>query len=321
MDNLFGNYIKYAIDNHCSDLHLDISNDEHCVVAARKRGKVMEIEKINITLASRLFNYISYIANIDIINQQTLNTGMTRYLYKNIVYYLRVSVLFSINSKSIVIRILNNHQKITLHNLGMIENNIKTIKKILDYKNGLIIFTGKTGAGKTTTLYALLEEFVKLNNKKIISLEDPIEREIKNILQINVNTDIISYFDVLKQVLRHDPDIIIIGEIRDKAELKLAIQAALSGHLVITTMHAINAKYAINRLLDLDVNVFDLKACLKLISYQELIYLKDKTIKALYEFIDEMEINDFIDQKNINYITVNQYKSFLKKRIVYDEGK
>ncbi|MDR1782606.1 MAG: Flp pilus assembly complex ATPase component TadA [Bacilli bacterium] len=321
MNKLFSYFIKYAINNYCSDLHFDIINNEYCIVAARKLGNVLEIERLSFMIANKLFNYISYIANIDIINQQTLHTGTCKYLFNNKTYYLRVSVLYSISSKSIVIRILNNHQQIDLNNLAIIESNITFLKNILDYKNGLVVLTGKTGAGKTTTLYAILEKLVKKENKKIISLEDPIEREIKGILQINVNSDVISYFDVLKQVLRHDPDIIIIGEIRDEKELKLAIQSALSGHLVITTMHAINAKYAINRLLELKVNILDLKACLRLISYQELIYLDNNNIKSIYEFIDENKINDFIDNKDIDYHNISYYKSILKKSITYYEGK
>ncbi|MDR3215578.1 MAG: Flp pilus assembly complex ATPase component TadA [Bacilli bacterium] len=321
MNKIFEEIINYLIINYCSDLHLDFINNEYCLIGIRKQGQVQELKRIDKDISHKLFNYIMFIANIDIINKQTLHTGTIKYQLNHLYYFLRVSVVYTTSSKSIVIRILNNHKKININQLSLIKNNQETLNKIVNFQNGLILFCGKTGSGKTTTLYALIEDILLKKNKKIISLENPIEREINKVLQISVNTEILSYFDVLKQVLRHDPDIIVIGEIRDEDELKLAIKSALSGHLVLASMHAINAIYAINRLLELNANNNDLKACLKLVSYQELVYLKNNEISTVYEFVDSVMIEEYLNNKKIDYFKVNDYKKMLAKKMTFYEGK
>lgn len=321
MENLFNKIIDYAIKNKSSDIHLDFNKKSNCSIFLRVYGKINKIGELNEDNSNKLVNFILYKANLDIINQQTLHTGIINYLSKNKVINLRISVVYGVNTKSIVIRILNNHQKISIKNLSYIKNNIDELEKILNYKNGLVIISGKTGSGKTTTLYAIIEQLIKDTKKKIVSIEDPVEREIDNVLQININQDNISYFKVLKQVLRHDPDIIVIGEIRDENDLKLVIQAALSGHLVITTMHSMSALLAINRLLELNINKQDLISCLKLITYQEIFYNENNKPFSIYEFISNIQIKQYINKNEIKYLKISDYKKSLKKELVFYEGK
>lgn len=321
MEHLFNKIIDYAIKYKSSDIHLDFNKNNSCDIFLRVLGRINRVGELDETNANKLVNYILYKANLDIINQQTLHTGIIRYEFDNKIINLRISVVYAINTKSIVIRLLNNHQKILLKDLSYIKNNISDLNKILNFKNGLVIISGKTGSGKTTTLYAIIEYLNKNFKKKIVSIEDPVEREINNILQISINQDNTSYFKVLKQVLRHDPDIIIIGEIRDEKDLKLVVQAALSGHLVLTTMHSMSAPLAINRLLELNINTSDLISCLKLITYQEIFYTKKSKPFSIYEFIKSNQISNYIEKRKIDYIKINDYKKVLRKELDFYEGK
>lgn len=317
MKRIFNKIILDALKNQCSDIHIDI--DEECVIKIRKKGVIYSYDYLEYETGRKLINYIYYKANLDILNVSALATGKIHFNNNENDISLRVSTLPSIDQSSIVIRILNNHDEIDINKLSIIDAQCNIIKSIAKLKNGLVILTGKTGSGKTTTLYALLEYINTVNSKKIITLEDPIERKINNTLQVNVNQDIISFFDVLKQVLRHDPDIIVIGEIRDYNDLKLAIQAALSGHLVITTMHAISALFAINRIQELDIYKNDLIATIKLISYQEIIYTEDNT-SSIYEFISNKEVCEYLEHNKLEYKNVSYYKSIIKKRYTIYEG-
>ncbi|MDF9866847.1 competence protein ComGA [Bacilli bacterium PM5-3] len=321
MENVFNSLIDNALKENASDIHIEFENNKYCLISYRINGKVIQKAKLTSSNANKLINYIVFKANLDVVDNQTLHTGIIKYLFNNREISLRVSVVFAQYSKGIVIRILNNHKLILIENLSIINNNYYQLKEILSYKNGLIIFSGKTGSGKTTTLYAIIEAIKMVSNKKIITLEEPIEREINDILQISVNSEIITYFDVLKQVLRHDPDVIVIGEIRDESDLKLAIQAALSGHLVITSMHAMSAVFAINRLCELKISNSDLKACLKLISYQELFYTSAKEPFCIYEFINNEQVIDYLNDKSINYNKIIDYRNALKKEVDFYEGK
>lgn len=320
MNEFFNELLDYAILNNCSDIHIDY-NDNKCQISLRYKGRILNHKIVDDSNSIRLYNYILFKANLDIVDKNILHTGSICYKENNLEYYLRVSVIPTLQNKSIVIRILNNHKLIDIDSLSIIDDNVEQLKKILTYSNGMIVFTGKTGSGKTTTMYALIEQLKKKTNKKIITLEDPVERKIDGVLQIGINNDYQTYFKVLKQVLRHDPDIIVIGEVRDEADLKLAVQAALSGHLVLTSMHAINAKFAINRLLELNISLSDLKACIKLIGYQELLYTKNHNPFSIYEFINNDDLTNYLDNNIINYTTVEHLKSHLKKKLVFYEGK
>lgn len=261
----------------------------------------------------------------------------------------------TIEGESIVIRILeNNAENKKLETLGFSDKCYKSIKEKINYSNGLILVTGPTGSGKTTTLYSMVKE-INFTGKKIITIEDPIEYKIENIQQISVNPQIgLTFEKILTNILRQDPDVILIGEIRDKESLKIAIQASLTGHLVLATLHTNDALNTINRVLNLEGEPFLLAATLKSIISQRLVRklcddcktfdqkkdtfvavgcencnfegYKDRVI--LYEFLDidenisemiaKKETNDKILKylKNNNYIDIKEYsKTILKNGI------
>ncbi|MEG0364851.1 MAG: ATPase, T2SS/T4P/T4SS family [Erysipelotrichales bacterium] len=319
MEKTLNYIVEYALKNQCSDIHLDFKDD--CTdVYFRKQGSFNKDDSLSLNNISQLYNYIIFKANLDILDKNILHTGTISFEYKNKIIYLRISIIPTFDNKSIVIRLLNNNKRVNLDNISLIKENIDTLKSIQELKSGLVLFCGKTGSGKTTTLYSIINMIQERTNKKIITLEDPIETKLKNVLQISINHDTLTFFDVFKQVLRHDPDIIVIGEIRDSKDLQLVVQAVLSGHLVLSSMHAMSAQYAINRLLDLNINKHDLKASLRLIAYQELIFTNTNAY-ALYEFLDENILEQILNKKKVKYKTIDEYKQSIRKRIDFNEGK
>ena len=171
-----------------------------------------------------------------------------------------------------MLRILDNQniQK-NLEEIGFESITLHTIKKTLQLTQGLILVTGPTGSGKTTTLYSMLN-FLNTKNIKIISIEDPVEYKLDGIIQVNINNDInLDYHTVLKNILRQDPDVLMIGEIRDTKSLKIAMQAALTGHLVIATLHTNNSLETITRLLDLEAQPYLIATTLKMVISQRLL--------------------------------------------------
>ena len=237
-----------------------------------------------------------------------------------------------------MLRILDNKNiNKNLQTLGLSENLLEILNQALKLTQGLILISGPTGSGKTTTLYSILQE-LNCEEKKIITVEDPIEYKIDSICQIPINSKIgLSFELVLKNILRQDPDIIFIGEIRDKFSLDIALQASLTGHLVIASIHANNAVETILRLIDLQADPFLISSTLKLVMAQRLVlnyctfcnsqgcqkcnYTKyyDRTIIAEILKIDEM-ISSMIFKKS----DINELKDYLEKinfKTIIDDGK
>src|SRR5690625_1159336 len=166
-------------------------------------------------------------------------------------YALRLSTLPVQQIESLAIRLLPIEENLTLQQLFLFPYQLQQLKRILTYKHGLILFTGPTGSGKTTTLYVLLDTLVKTESYQTITLEDPIEKRIDNLLQVQINEKSGVTYDVgLKAALRHDPDVIMVGEIREAKIAQFAHRAALTGHLVLSTLHAKDSFGTIERLLE-----------------------------------------------------------------------
>jgi general secretion pathway protein E len=271
VNSFFDELIKLAIIKNSSDIHIETINDG-LVVRYRIDGELITIIKFGFGLYPIVSAIIKIVSNLDISMKRLPQNGRFSKKIQNKNFDFRVSIMPIINGESIVIRILNQNSNILkLDNLGLNERNYKQIKDAISLNKGLILVTGATGSGKTTTLYALLNE---LNNsyKKIITLEEPVEYQISGIAQININNEIgLGYKQVLKDILRQDPDIIMIGEIRDELTLQIALQAALTGHLVLATLHTNDAVSTIDRLLDLNAMPYLIASTLNIIISQKLV--------------------------------------------------
>jgi general secretion pathway protein E len=244
----------------------------------------------------------------------------------------------TLEAESIVLRILDNKNiNKNLQTLGLSSNLLDILIQSLKLTQGLILISGPTGSGKTTTLYSILQE-LNCEEKKIITVEDPIEYKIDSICQIPINNKIgLSFEMVLKNILRQDPDIIFIGEIRDKFSLEIALQASLTGHLVIASIHANSAVETISRLIDLQADPFLISTTLKLVMAQRLVLnycvscQAKGCIKCNYtKYYDRssiaeiLKVDEVISSMIFNKSDINELKTYLEKinfKTILDDGK
>lgn len=305
---------RIAIKDHASDIHLTLKDDT-VIIELRIGQRLKRIKATQTDL--RLIRYLQYISKLDVGNNLAPQTGQFEIEIDDYKYAVRFAYMHDMNITNGVIRILNLNTDIRLEklNINQIEN--KYFEELINMQDGLIVFSGPTGSGKTTTLYTILDN---IKNKKIITIEDPIEIFKDNYLQIQLNEHINwDYSQALKQVLRHDPDVIMIGEIRDEKAAKAAIRAANTGHLVLTSIHAQSAEIAINRLLDLEVDRDNLKMVLRQVYNQRLFfrYHNHQEKVGVYEIMENKEIRNYLEGREnaTRNITLNEkIKIALKQR-------
>lgn len=256
--------LKHSFEQNASDIHFyPLPNSEVVAIFYRQLGKRNYIRDITKSFYKMMVTYFKFSANMDIGDTRRPQNGMITWKTKDSVYQLRLSTLPVDYSESLTIRILPQNKVPRLQELFLFPFQYKRIKRWLDYESGIILFTGPTGSGKTTTMYSLLEEIIEQRASQVITLEEPIERKVDHALQVEVNERAgITYQSGLKAALRHDPDVILIGEIRDEETATFTLRASLTGHLVLTTLHAKNAFGTIERLLDLNMNQVDLQQSL-----------------------------------------------------------
>lgn len=311
MDELFTSIMYHALEKNATDIHIVIK--KQCTISFRALGKLIVYKTYSMEEGSKLINYIRFKAKIDINYRLKPQTGQYCYKIDTQTFYLRVSSLPSQNMDSIVIRILNNYQSLTLAQLTPYPNAIAFLQSIIKRQSGLFVISGATGSGKSTTLYTLLDTIHQTYNKNIVTLEDPIEVKKEYGLQIQINESMgITYQNSLRQILRHDPDIIMIGEIRDQETAKLAVTCALTGHLVFTTIHAGNCLMTIRRLLNLEILTIDLEDILVGVMTQKMIYKKDsKEPMVLMEYMDKKEIQRYLHKELEHYTTFDNMTQYL----------
>lgn len=260
-----------AIKSKASDIHFDPTL-ECLMVRIRIDGELQDYAKIPKSLQKNVTTRIKIISGMNITETRLPQDGAIKNAINNIDLDLRVSSLPVIDGEKIVIRILDYSMSLNgLENLGFSNNNLKKITKMISNPNGLILVTGATGTGKSTTVYALLQ---KLNSKErnIITVEDPVEMRLENINQVQVLNEIgLTFSHTLRSILRQDPDIIMIGEIRDDETARIAVRASITGHLVLSTVHTNNSLTTIERLLDMKVERYLLGSALTGIISQKLV--------------------------------------------------
>jgi general secretion pathway protein E len=264
------NLLSLSINRKASDIHIEAYEDK-LVIRYRINGVLENIFNFDFALYKILSSVIKSYSSLDISLFRLPQNGSFSSKINNINYDFRVSILPNTYGESIVIRILDNkNAKIKLNQIGFDDSLFNIINKNINQTQGLILVTGPTGSGKTTTLYSMLNSINK-QDKKIITIEDPVEYKLDDITQVSINNDIgLTYEVVLKNILRQDPDVIMIGEIRDEEALSIAIQAALTGHIVIATLHTNDAIKTISRLFDLKAKPFLVASVLKLVISQRL---------------------------------------------------
>ena len=263
--------IKDAVKIGASDIHFDPTKD-NLIVRIRIDGELQDYTLIPGLLKKNVITRIKIISGMNITETRLPQDGAIKNAIDNIELDLRVSSLPVIDGEKIVIRILDYRMSLNgLDNLGFSENNLKKLNKMIENPNGLILVTGATGTGKSTTVYAILQK-LNIKERNIITVEDPVEMQIENINQVQVLSDIgLTFSNTLRSILRQDPDIIMVGEIRDNETAKIAVRASITGHLVLSTVHTNNSLTTIERLLDMEVERYLLGSALTGIISQKLV--------------------------------------------------
>ncbi len=283
------NYILYqAIRDKASDIHLEPFEGDF-KIRYRVDGSLFELEAPPPHLAEALIARIKVMADLDIAETRLPQDGRIELSVGGRAVDLRVSTLPTMFGESTVMRVLDRSVvALDLDNLGLLPNAKAQLRKFLELPHGIVLVTGPTGSGKTTTLYGMLNE-ANGEDVKIITVEDPVEYDLEGIVQIPVNEEIeVTYSKVLRTILRQDPDIILVGEIRDRETAQTAIEASLTGHLVFSTLHTNDAPSAITRLADIGIEPFLLTATLQGILAQRLVRRVCKGCKEEYEPSDEV---------------------------------
>ena len=260
-----------AINKKASDIHFDPTED-YLNVRIRVDGELLEYAKVPAFVKKNLLTRIKIISGMNITESRLPQDGAIKNLSDQIDLDLRVSSLPIVDGEKIVIRILNYTMSSSgLKNLGLSEKNLEKINKLIKMPNGIILVAGATGSGKSTTVYSILQ-ILNTVSKNIITVEDPVEMKIEGINQVQVMSDIgLTFGATLRSILRQDPDIIMIGEIRDDETARIAVRASITGHLVLSTIHTNNSLNTIERLLDMEVERYLLGSALTGIISQRLV--------------------------------------------------
>lgn len=260
-----------AIKNRASDIHLR-PHEKHVELLFRIDGILVKIRNFSRDLLQAIVSRIKIIGGMNIAEHRLPQDGQTRIVHDERTIDLRLSVIPSIHGESVVIRILDKTGSIkTLTEIGFSEIDEKQFASLVTRSNGIILVTGPTGCGKSTTLYAALEE-VKKTNRNIITVEDPVEYHIEGITQIQVNQAIdYTFARALRHILRHDPDVIMVGEMRDVETAKMAVESSLTGHIVLSSLHTNSAATSITRLLEMGIDAYLVNASLLAILAQRLV--------------------------------------------------
>ena len=280
--NLVNNLIQRAIRDKASDIHVEITRGRSRV-RFRVDGVLYEVMTPRVELHPAIVSRLKVMANLDIAERRMPQDGRIQVATQGRTVDLRFSSLPGINGEKVVLRVLDKNQSILdVEKLGMSRHNLDPFKLLLGRSHGLILVTGPTGSGKTTTLYAAVN-YLKSMETNIVTIEDPVEYQLEIINQNQVNEAIgLSFAKMLKHVLRQDPDVVMLGEIRDRQTAEIAVQAALTGHLVLSTLHTNDAIGALSRMVDMGVEPYLLASALAGVVAQRLVRHVCPSCKTTY---------------------------------------
>ena len=277
-----------AIKDQASDVHFEPFEDEF-KVRVKADGMLYEMVPPPRHLANAIVSRIKIMSDLDIAERRLPQDGRIELNVGGHSVDLRVSVLPTLFGEAVVMRVLDRTVvQLDLNKIGMDANTLSKFRVVLQRPNGIVLVTGPTGSGKTTTLYSALNELNDIETK-IITTEDPIEYDIDGLIQVPVNPDIqVTFANVLRAILRHDPDTILVGEIRDFETAEVSIQSALTGHLVFSTLHTNDAPSAITRLRDMGIEPFLITATVEAVLAQRLVRKICTECRTEFEPSDEL---------------------------------
>ena len=283
--------LEKAIRHEATDIHLVPVLDGY-EVSFKKELKLERSGTLPPQLASRMISFYKFLSSLDISDRRKPQSGSFHKQVQGNNFSFRVSTMPSIQLRESVVIRLQRHDRIaSLDELCIEREWADNLRKAASEQQGLILLTGPTGCGKTTTIYSLTAYCVNNLGRHVITLEDPVENKHSHLLQIQVNEQSgMSYSAGLKAILRHSPDVIMIGEIRDRETAKIAVEAALTGHLVFTTVHSKDPVGCMYRMMDFGISAEELRQTIVCISAQRLIRSKSGKMGAVFEIIQEEKL-------------------------------
>jgi len=281
---LVNQILHQAINDRATDVHIERFRDE-LILRYRVDGILYDAqvsERIKY-LYPAIVSRIKVMSGLDIIERRLPQDGRTRVKIGKNEYDLRISIIPTLYGENIVIRILPTRILFSISDLGMSKKDLEILEHLLRKPNGIIFVTGPTGSGKSTTLYASLSK-LNTRERKIVTIEDPIEYELRGISQTQINPKInLTFARMLRSILRHDPDVIMVGEVRDFETAEITIQTALTGHLVFSTLHTNDAAGGITRLIDMGIDPFLISSSVKAFIAQRLVRVICSKCKESYQ--------------------------------------
>lgn len=297
---LVNSIIKQAVKSKASDIHIE-PLEKKLRIRFRIDGELQEIMSIAKTTQASIISRIKILGKMDIAEKRIPQDGRIEIVVDGKEIDIRISILPTVHGEKVVLRLLDrNNFVLSKNELGFTEENLNSFDKIIKNPYGVILVTGPTGSGKTTTLYAILKELNEIN-RNIITIEDPVEYRLDGISQVQVNNKAkLTFSSGLRSILRQDPDVIMIGEIRDAETAHIAVRAAITGHLVLSTMHTNDTASTVTRLVDMDIEPYLVSSSVVGVIAQRLIkkicvnckesYIPTNTEKSLLKIDDDVSI-------------------------------
>lgn len=312
-----------AVLRKASDIHI-IPTKQGSKIQLKIENQLFLHEKMDVSEAQKLISHFKFRSKMDIGEKRRPQNGSLHIQINAEAIDLRLSTLPTLPHESLAIRILPQNKVTTLEQLTLFKKPIFQLRTLIKKAHGLLLISGPTGSGKTTTIFSLLHD-PNLSNRRIITIEDPVEKRSDQFIQVEINERAgLTYSEALKATLRHDPDIIMIGEIRDEKTAQIAIRAAMTGHLVISTIHANNSAGCISRLREFGIPHLDMKETIIGLVSQRLLSLSCPICKgecsvychynerrrrvAIFEIVAEQELEKLIrgDENNAKYETLGK---------------
>ncbi|AFS77797.1 type II secretion pathway protein E [Gottschalkia acidurici 9a] len=280
---LVNSIIGQSVRQKVSDIHIE-PFEKYIKIRLRVDGDLQEIMTPSKSVHSAILSRIKIMAKMNIVEKRIPQDGRIEMIIDGRAIDMRVSIIPTIHGEKAVIRILDSESfMLTKKELGFTEENLKKIDNLIKNSNGIILVTGPTGSGKSTTLYTVLRELSD-PRRNIITIEEPVEFQIEGINQVNVNPKVgMTFANALRSILRQDPDIIMIGEIRDEETAQIAIRAAITGHLVLSTMHTNDTSSTVARLIDIGIDSYLVSSSLKGVVAQRLVKRICQNCKISYK--------------------------------------
>ena len=269
---LVNQFLEYAYDNNASDVHIEPLSDETVTVRFRIDGILNEVVRYPIEMHEKVIFRVKIMSHLRTDERDATQDGRFEYKKEGMEFDVRVSILPITNGENIVFRILSERtKKVLLEDLGLNEIDLQKVKRAITQPYGMILVVGPTGAGKTTTLYSLVQILSALPIS-IVTIEDPVEYSIDKVQQIQVNLKKnITFANGLRSIVRQDPDVIMVGEIRDNETASIAVNASMTGHLLFSTLHANDAATIFPRLLEMGIEPFLVASSVNVVIAQRLV--------------------------------------------------